>query len=541
MTGGKLGRWTIDKVLGRGGMGEVFLAHSDGEPSRAAVKVLAPELAREVGFLQRFQREIDALRQLDHPNIVQFYEAGVQDGHYYYAMEFVDGQTFESLLYERHRLPWPEVLEMALQIAPALKHAHDRGIIHRDIKPSNLIRADAPEPGVVKLADFGIVQIFAATHLTETGAVVGTGEYLSPEQAAGKPATRRSDLYSLGVVLYTLLTGRTPFTGKTAADLLHKHIYAQFERPIRLLPELPHDIDDLVCQLLEKDPEKRPNDGGVLYRQLDSIRRKMERKGQVTTVPQLPVSDQKTIRSARTSNREGPATLMSRLMREEIASQNRGSPISRFFNHPLVLVTLLALCVGILVWTFWPTNAESLFQKGAQLMQSGSKDDWVEAWDKYLRPLQEKYPEAHKEEVETYRKQVEDYRARQDALRRRDSAALGSEGKWFYQQGLRLRQQGDEAGARRIWQQLVQAFDGITSEQPWVILAREELQEPRDSTSGNEKRLKAAREALERARELRDQGKRDEAEQIWKALEELYQGDKSAVSILTEVKHDRGT
>jgi serine/threonine-protein kinase len=540
MIGAKLGRWIVDKELGRGGMGEVYLAHGDGTPPRAAVKVLAPELARDVGFLQRFQREIDALQQLDHPNIVQFYEAGVQDGHYFYAMEYVEGQTFESLLYERRRLPWSEVLEMALQVAPALKHAHDRGIIHRDIKPSNLIRATAPEPGVVKLTDFGIVQIFAATHLTETGAVVGTGEYLSPEQALGKPATRRSDLYSLGVVLYTLLTGRTPFTGKTPADLLHKHIYGQFERPIRLIPELPHDIDELVCQLLEKDPEKRPADGSVLYRQLDSIRRKLERKGQITTVPQMQRSDQKTIPSARGSSREGPATTMSRMMRAEIQAQNRGGPISRFFNHPIVLVALLAAVVGFLVWRFWPDSAESLFREGDRLMQSENKEDWITAWDKYFTPLQEKYPGQHQEDIEKYRLQVEEYRALQEAKQRRDAAALGSEAKWFYQQGLRLRQQGDEAGARRIWQQMACAFAGVKAEQPWVLLAQEELKDPSDSFPSGDKRWAGARQALERARKLRDEGKRKDAEEIWNALEELYQGDKSATNILEELKRDEG-
>src|SRR5262249_25111809 len=155
----------------------------EGEPRQAAIKVLAPELAREAGFLQRFLREIAALQQLDHPNIVRFYEAGAQEGHHFYAMEYVEGASYEKIVHERGRLPWSEVLDMALQICPALKHAHDRGIIHRDIKPSNLIRAAQPEPGVVKLADFGIAQVFATTHLTETGAVVGTGEYISPEQA----------------------------------------------------------------------------------------------------------------------------------------------------------------------------------------------------------------------------------------------------------------------------------------------------------------------------------------------------------------------
>src|SRR5262249_36701303 len=197
--------------------------------------VLAVELATEIGFLQRFQREIEILRKLEHPNIVRFYESGQQDVHYWFAMEYVDGPSYQTILGQRNRLPWADVLALALQVAPALKHAHDRGVIHRDPKPSNLL-IPLPQPGkppLVKLTDFGIASLFASKHLTVTGGVVGTAEYLSPEQAAGKPVTRRSDLYSLGVVLYTLVTGRPPFEGDPL-DLLHKHRFAQFDRPARI-------------------------------------------------------------------------------------------------------------------------------------------------------------------------------------------------------------------------------------------------------------------------------------------------------------------
>src|SRR5262249_13842346 len=154
--------------------------------------------------------------------------------------ELIDGPSFEQLRDLRGRLPWRQVLDLAWQIAPALKHAHDRGVIHRDIKPSNLLRAGDLEipgdAGVVKLTDFGIASLFASPHLTVTGGVIGTPEYLSPEQAGGKPVTRRSDLYSLGVVLYTLVTGTTPFVGEHI-DLLHKHRFGQYERPSRLVPD----------------------------------------------------------------------------------------------------------------------------------------------------------------------------------------------------------------------------------------------------------------------------------------------------------------
>jgi serine/threonine-protein kinase len=545
MMGARLGNWIIDSELGRGGMGQVYLAHAEAPgqngPRQAAVKVLAPELARESGFLQRFQREVAALAQLDHPNIVRFYEAGSQDGHHFYAMEYVEGPTLEKLLHQQGRLPWPEVLEMALQICPALKHAHDRGIIHRDLKPSNLIRAVQPIAGLVKLTDFGIAHIFASTHLTETGAVVGTGEYLSPEQAAGKVATRRSDLYSLGVVLYTLLTGRTPFQGDNPAELLHKHLYGQFDRPIRFLPDLPREIDETICQLMEKDPEKRPSDAGVLQRQLDSIRRKLERKGQLSTVIQTDAAEQRTVAAVGQSGREGPATLMSRLMREEIAAQNRGNAIQRFINHPAVLVILLALCVGVIAWKFWPSSSESLFEKGSALMQSDNPADWQTAWDEYLGPLEQKYPDnPHGETLAAFRKKLEAYEADRQAERTGQKAALGSEAQWFFQQGLRLRQQGDEQGARRIWRDLVNAFAEVKSEQAWVILANKELAEAGNRFPVGDRRWAAARDALNHARELRDAGKREAAEQIWKALEDLYKNDSSAAPILDEIQRDRG-
>jgi serine/threonine-protein kinase len=544
MIGSKLGQWVIDRELGRGGMGQVFLAHAEnppeGEPSQAAVKVLAPELAIDPGFLQRFLREIAALKQLDHPHIVRFYEAGSHEGRHYYAMEYVEGPTYEKLLHQHGRLPWSEVLDMALQACPALKHAHDRGIVHRDIKPSNLIRASQPEPGVVKLTDFGVAQIFATTHLTETGAVVGTGEYISPEQAAGKQATRRSDLYSLGVVLYTLLTGRTPFTGKTPAELLHKHIYAQFDRPSRIVPDLPQDIEDVVCQLLEKEPERRPADGAVLARQLDSIRRKLERKAQASTVASTLAGDERTIPAAGREGREGPATLMSRLVRAELEAQNRGGPIQRFINHPVVLVVLFLLCVGGIAWKFWPDSADRLFEKGVQLWETDDPDYWDRAFSDYFDPLEAKYPDSqYKKNVEEFRAQFEERKALHRAEQRAKRMAIESDAQWYYLAGMRLRQRGEEKEARKMWVDLVNAFADVKSEQPWVALAKKELNQAGVSPPTDEKRWKPAREALARARLLRDEGKRDEAEVVWTSLEELYKNDASAAAILDQVKTDR--
>ncbi len=391
MIGTRLGGWVIDREIGQGGMGTVYLAHEaaaegtipleGAEPRQAAIKVLAPGLAVDPGFVARFQREIDALRLLCHPNIVRFYDSGQQNNLFYYVMEYVDGRNLEEDVLERGRLHWAEVLDVALQVCPALKHAHDRGIIHRDLKPSNLMRApggaEAPY-GVVKLTDFGIAKVFATTHLTATGGVVGTAEYLSPEQAVGKPVSKRSDLYSFGIVLYTLLVGRTPFQGESVVDLLQKHRYGQFEKPSRFVPEVPHDLEEVVCQLLEKDPARRPPDAGVLHRQLDSIRRKLDRKARQTGAD--GVVPTRAFPGGEVPWRgPGPATLMSRLMRQELEGEKRGGPIRQFFNRPAVLVLLLLLTVGLLVWGLWPVSAETLYRNGEKLMESKNPEDWDRA------------------------------------------------------------------------------------------------------------------------------------------------------------------
>jgi serine/threonine-protein kinase len=537
MIGVRLGPWIIDSQIGRGGMGTVWMAHraadatytEEGDPPvMAAVKVLAPELAVEVGFQQRFQREIDILCQLDHPNIVAFYDSDVQDGRYYYAMEYVDGPSYDSLRDDHGRVPWPDVLFLACQIAPALKHAHDRGVVHRDLKPSNILRAldpaDPDAPGTAKLADFGIASLFASPHLTVTGGVIGTPEFLSPEQAAGKPVTHRSDLYSLGIVLYTLVTGRPPFVGETM-DLLHKHRFGQFDRPSRLVPDLPPDLDEVICNLLEKDPAKRPGDAGVLYRRLESIRRKLLRQAQTDETKVDPA-----VRPA--YQREGPATLMSRLVRQELHDLDRGGPVKRFFNRPAVLVALFVFCVGAIIWTFWPMSAETLYRHGAALMASEDPDDWERAWEKYLIPLEEKYPDhPHVEELEKFRQRLAVARARQ---KRGQPAGVRriSDAHWYYEKAIRLRERGQEEEARRLLRAIVVVFGGDEGGRAWVRRAEKSLEE--GPVAPDEQRLVPLREALERARILEDAGKKEEAQALRRELRVLYAGDALAERLLKE-------
>jgi hypothetical protein len=387
----------------------------------------------------------------------------------------------------------------------------------------------------VKLSDFGVASLFAGRHLTVTGGVVGTAEFLSPEQAAGKPVTPRSDLYSFGVVLYMLLTGRPPFQGEVV-DLLHKHRYARFDPPIRFAPETPNDLNAVICDLMEKDPEKRPADGAVLFRRLDAIRRKMDRLESAPTAaatrPTIAAQDDAE------DDKVGPATLMSRLMRRELTRQNRGGPVSRLLNRPWVLVVLLAVTIGVIVWTFWPLSEEQLYQRAAAATGSSDSTDWDRATE-YLDALDRGYPNhGHKAEAAELRRQLADHEAALQAAHAAKNAGPMSEAQWFFLEGMRLRQRGDKEGARRTWRALAAGFAKTPSEEPWVRLAEKELgrldapPEPDAAQGGRE--LGPVRAAVQAAKQLRDQGKAADADAVLQGLRDLYKGDPEAEAIIKE-------
>lgn len=265
----RLGPYKIGRKLGKGGMGTVYSAVNveTGEP--AAVKVLAPALAQEEGFRERFEAEIESLKKLHHPNIVQLFGYGAQDDHHFYSMELVHGRSLEEELLSGRTFDWRETTDLAIQICRALKHAHDRGVIHRDIKPANLLLA---EDGTIKLSDFGIAKLFGNTGLTADGGVLGTAEYMAPEQADGRPVTHRCDLYSLGGVMFALLARRPPFRAATMVEMLQLQRYAQPEPLRRFAPEAPAELEAILSLLLEKDPDKRIPTAMVLSRRLEAMR-----------------------------------------------------------------------------------------------------------------------------------------------------------------------------------------------------------------------------------------------------------------------------
>ena len=287
MNASQLGPYIIKHKLGAGGMGDVFASEHQDTKEPAAIKVLPSHLCKQLGFRTRFEVEIETLRRLDHPNIVRIIGFGEQEGTLFYAMELVEGKSLEDAAQQGKRLPWRQVVDIAQQLCKALKHAHDRGIIHRDIKPANIMQlAD----GQVKLADFGIAQLYGVTGLTIDGGVVGTASYLSPEQADGLKTSPRSDLYSLGATLYALLTGRPPFIGKTLPELLRLQRTATPSAPSLLAPDIPCELDAVILGLLAKAPTDRIGAPMMLAKSLQAVQDAADLRTPPPTVTSQPAA-----------------------------------------------------------------------------------------------------------------------------------------------------------------------------------------------------------------------------------------------------------
>ena len=262
-------RYLIERKLGSGGMADVWLAGDQELGRRVAVKILHERYASDEQFVERFRREATHAAGLTHPNIVSIYDRGVAAGSYYIVMEYVEGRTLKELIVTRGPCPVPVAISYTRQILAALRYAHKNGIIHRDIKPHNVI---VDHEGRVKVADFGIARA-GASEMTEAGSIVGTAQYLSPEQARGAPVDESSDLYSTGIVLYELLTGTVPFTGETPVEIAMKHLSQTPEAPSARRTGIPRDLDLVVLRALAKEPAERYRSAAELDRDLELVAR----------------------------------------------------------------------------------------------------------------------------------------------------------------------------------------------------------------------------------------------------------------------------
>ena len=256
------GRYEVIRSIGEGGMANVYLGYDKILDRNVAIKVLRGDLANDEKFVRRFQREALSASSLSHPNIVAMYDVGEDDGLYYIVMEYVEGKTLKQLLKKRGSLTLSEAIDIMLQLTDGMAHAHDSYIVHRDLKPQNIMIED---DGQIKITDFGIAMALNSTQLTQTNSVMGSVHYLPPEQAAGKGATIKSDIYSMGIIFYELLTGELPFKGDSAVEIALKQMKEPLPDVHKLNNDIPQSIENIILKATAKNPKNRYDDAKSMH------------------------------------------------------------------------------------------------------------------------------------------------------------------------------------------------------------------------------------------------------------------------------------
>jgi serine/threonine-protein kinase len=463
-------------------MGTVYRATYEKTGQRVALKVMVPGLSGSEHAQARFEREGEILKQLNHPNIVRLYGVGRSHGMRYYAMEYIKGEPIDQVIQRRGRLTWEEVATIGKQLCAALQHAHEMGIIHRDLKPSNLMML--PE-GTVKLTDFGIAKDLDVTQLTAANCTVGTASYMSPEQCRGdKDMNFKSDIYSLGIVFYELLTGQKPFKAEVPMDMFMQHIQGTFERPSRLALDVPIWMDTLVCQMLEKKPERRPRDAAAVAEALGRIAEKVtaQKSAGVELVTARAI-DRPATKIENERERETACSLHEAATGKKL-KRRRGAPIyQRGWFIGIAAAAVLAIIAGLLYLAFRPPSPEVLYKQAEALMTSDNPDDWERAIDRngpvteYLRRYG-RLENAQTAKIQEWADKA-DVSLKERQLANRMKAGM-NEGNLeaTAQAAVRREENGDLAAARERWESLLtHKEDADPDQRLWGLLAQKRLLE----------------------------------------------------------------
>jgi beta-lactam-binding protein with PASTA domain/predicted Ser/Thr protein kinase len=358
------GRYRVVRKLGTGGMANVYLAEDQELGRSVAIKMLDERHSQDEQFVERFRREAKNAAGLSHPNIVSIYDRGQAEGTYYIAMEYLEGRNLKELLITRGPTPLAVAIDYARQILAALGFAHRHGIVHRDIKPHNVVVA--PD-GLLKVTDFGIARS-GTSQMTETGSIIGTAQYLSPEQAKGAPVTPASDIYSVGIVLYEMLTGSVPFTGDTPLEIAMKHLSTTPLPPSEKRREVPHELDSIVLRALAKDPADR-------YQSADEMDADLARasRGQAVA-PETEEAATQVLRGAGAATLAGAPTAITRRVNVAPPPATPPPPYSRptgFYEYderirrsfwPWLLTALLVAAAIVAGWYVYTKIQDQLNQ-----------------------------------------------------------------------------------------------------------------------------------------------------------------------------------
>jgi serine/threonine-protein kinase len=552
--GQQFGPFVIEKPLGSGAMGTVYRARYTKTGARVALKVVAPGLTDNEGSLARFEREAAILKQLNHPNIVRFYGAGKSHGTPFYAMEYVEGESLDHSMHRRGRLTWEELVALGQQLCGALQHAHQHGIIHRDLKPSNLM---VLPDGTVKLTDFGIAKDMDVTALTSANCTVGTASYMSPEQCRGeRDLTPKSDLYSLGVLLYELLTGRKPFQAETPMEMFMQHINGKFERPSRLVLDTPVWLDTLICQLLEKKPEHRPRDAEMVSQSLGMVAEKVQaqQSAGVDAARARAVDRPRGAPPADETDKE-----IARTLRQVAGGGKKGKkrrkPLYRkvWFQAALFGVLLVVAGGALYYGLTQKPSPDALYQRAEKLMKN--PDDWEKANDPHGGPLADYFryygdrTDAQAQQMRAWSDQI-DMADREQKLPRLLNARKGGGllaikplpgPETTALDAAAAEDDGDLARARVLWQDVQQKK---AEDRAWALIAEKRLQDLKQAEDlsaridyllkeGQEMQAQTETERLaaDGLKCERDNG-RDKARECWLEMKKKYEGDAGHHAIL---------
>lgn len=330
-------RYEIVRSIGEGGMANVYLARDMILNRDVAVKILRGDLANDEKFVRRFQREAISASSLNHQNIVEMYDVGEDDGKYFIVMEYVEGRTLKSLIKRRGALTLPEVIDIMLQLTSGIAHAHESYIIHRDIKPQNVLIL---EDGTVKITDFGIAMALNSNELTQTNSVMGSVHYLPPEQANGTGSTIKSDIYSLGILMFELLTGKLPFKGENAVEIAIKQMKDYIPSVVSFNEDIPQAIENVILKACAKNPKNRYNSALEMHEDIKTALNP-ERSDEPRLIYQYPEHDfDNTKRVGSRSERNG-----AKQADEENKRTNKALMITGIVAGSLLLIVIIVMFI----------------------------------------------------------------------------------------------------------------------------------------------------------------------------------------------------
>ncbi|QDU79751.1 Serine/threonine-protein kinase PknL [Polystyrenella longa] len=532
----KIGPFILERKLGVGGMGIVYLATYEKTGRKVAVKVLSPAMSDQPQVLKRFEREMDILKKLKDPHVVQYFGGGKQRGQHFYAMELVDGGTLEEVIKERAPLDWEFVVDCGIQICSGLEKAHAMGIIHRDLKPANLFLST--KTGELKLGDFGIARDTTATALTAAGRTVGTYAYMAPEQIIGKPpVSRKTDLYSLGCVLFEMLTGHTPFQADTAAAMLMMHLDEDPPKVRGKNMQCPIWLENLIQRLLAKDPGDRPFDAQATRLALEEVRNK--------EATQMSVSTQ----AARGAGTGGTTVSMDSVdpelkkILQKKKKQRKRKKDQPFHEQTWFLVLCLVMVIGVTIWLLLPDSAETMYEKANAYLAQEDEGGLFYGREQ-LQKLIESYPDHNLAEIAQKKvDQLDMDKALQESTKAARTGLpvqlAGNEARTRFVEALRFELYGDRATALEKYQSLRNLFEinqdvkeekfNSRSYQIYLKLTRLKIDEIQqqiaDGTFISDPQILILQNMRE-ADQLLARGETFKAKQKWNSLLELYSENK---------------